>query len=298
MSDGTTGETPESAAAPEVEAPAADPKETGLSLFSSGDPEGDGEAETVETPPAVEDDTEEIDHEGEKFKVHKKLKDAFLRQADYTRKTQEVAEARRSVEQQYAQYQQTAQLQQQHIAEIAKVYSINDRLQQFAALDWDALTNADPVQAQKLERQMRNLQTEKQGLEQGIAQKQQHMTFTSQQETAKRIEDGRRELQKHIKDHGSPEFRKRVLDTAASIGYQPEEVAGVSDPRAMILLNRLALAEEQVRKLTVQAKPKPEPAPKPVTRIGGAASSNTKPLSEVSVDEFARRRREYIAKNR
>src|SRR3990167_6068838 len=96
-----------------------------------------------ELPVAEED--EEIEHDGEKFKVPKKLKDAFLRQADYTRKTQEVSETKRQLEarenelkqhfeQRQAQIQAQTEFQQKHIEDVAKVVSIDQRLKQLASL--------------------------------------------------------------------------------------------------------------------------------------------------------------------
>jgi hypothetical protein len=64
-----------------------------------------------DAPPEVEtsdDDSEEVDYEGEKYKLPKKLKDALLRQQDYTQKTQQVAEQRRAIEAQAQQVQQHA----------------------------------------------------------------------------------------------------------------------------------------------------------------------------------------------
>lgn len=43
-----------------------------------------------------EDDLEEVEHSGKKYRIPKELKPALMLQADYTRKTQEAAEARRA----------------------------------------------------------------------------------------------------------------------------------------------------------------------------------------------------------
>ena len=56
--------------------------------------------EEMEPPPELE----EVEHEGKKYQIPKPLKGALLMQADYTRKTQEVAEQRRAVEEQQRQY--------------------------------------------------------------------------------------------------------------------------------------------------------------------------------------------------
>ena len=76
--------------APEVDAESYSDDET---------PEADAEGAPDEGQP--EDDTEEVDWDGAKYRVPKPLKDALLRQADYTRKTQELADQRRTVEQHF-----------------------------------------------------------------------------------------------------------------------------------------------------------------------------------------------------
>src|SRR5882724_5619126 len=62
-------------------------------------------AATQETPTetaggetAAGSDLAELEWDGEKFQVPAKLKDAFMRNDDYTRKTQDLAEQRRTVD--------------------------------------------------------------------------------------------------------------------------------------------------------------------------------------------------------
>lgn len=56
----------------------------------------DGE-EPDDQAEAEAEDAEDIEYEGQTFRVPKVLKDAFLRNADYTQKTQEVAARRLSL---------------------------------------------------------------------------------------------------------------------------------------------------------------------------------------------------------
>jgi hypothetical protein len=58
---------------------------------------GQGEQGSDEESEAIDPAEEEIEHEGRKYLVPKALKPLLLMQADYTRKTQEVAEQRRAV---------------------------------------------------------------------------------------------------------------------------------------------------------------------------------------------------------
>ena len=52
-------------------------------------PEGQSPAEDLADPDGEGEDeaSEEVEHEGRRYRVPKALKDAFLRHADYTRKT-------------------------------------------------------------------------------------------------------------------------------------------------------------------------------------------------------------------
>ena len=109
--------------------------------------EDDEQLDESGNPVVVEDEDEEVEHDGQKYKVPKALKPLLMMQGDYTQKTQALAEQRRAIE---AQAQQTHQLVQQNIADIGRVASIDERLQQFSQLNWQALSEADPLQAQKL----------------------------------------------------------------------------------------------------------------------------------------------------
>lgn len=82
-----------------------------------------GQAESTQTPttpnaatgqPPVEEPTVEIElPDGKRTLTAKEIRDGYLRQQDYTRKTQEVAEMRRQAEQVYRAYQQMAQEREQ-----------------------------------------------------------------------------------------------------------------------------------------------------------------------------------------
>ena len=60
----------------------------------------------------AESEVEDVDWEGKKYAVPKELKDALMRQSDYTRKTQEIAETRRALEAKEAEIQQRAQVEE------------------------------------------------------------------------------------------------------------------------------------------------------------------------------------------
>src|SRR5688572_10024557 len=100
-------------------------------------------------PIAREAEDEEIELDDLKLKVPKdqaqKVREALLRQADYTRKTQEVAKAREALEAERSSIHQASQAE---IGALAQVSAIDQRLAQFQGVDWQAWAREDPFSAQ------------------------------------------------------------------------------------------------------------------------------------------------------
>lgn len=249
----------------------------------------DQEAQPQE--PQLDDDGEEIDYEGEKFKVPAKLKEAFLRQADYTRKTQEVAEARRDIERQAAEVQQRAQFNQQHVQDVAKVMAIDERLEQFSKLDWNAITDADPVQAMKLDRQFRELQQQRGESVNRITQIQQRTALEQQQATARQLQEAEAVVAREIQGW-SPELKAKLSETAKAIGFKDQDLAGVTDPRTVKLLHKAFMYDQLMKERT--KAPAAEPA-KPVTRITSASKTPavTNP-DKLSADDWLKWRNKQL----
>lgn len=280
-------ETPDSevTAAPAAEAQEAS-KDTS---FDSSLIESDSESQDTETT-AEEDDSEEVDYEGEKYKLPKKLKDALLRQQDYTQKTQAVAEQRRALEAQALQVQQHAQLSQQYVAEYAEALSLDKELAQYQNINWNQLMDADPVQAMKLDRQMRELQARRDHVVSSVTQKQQAQQFESQRIAAQRLAEGRAVLEREIKGW-TPETAKALASFGKEQGFTEGELAQVNDPRTVKLLHKAWQYDQLMKAKT--AKPEPVTQERPVTRI--TASKGTVKTPEKMTDkEFAAWRRAQI----
>ena len=278
-------EAPDSEVQDTPETPEAQP------IFEGHDDEV--QAETLE--PEVVDDSEEVDYDGEKYKVPKKLKDAFLRQQDYTVKTQALAEQHRAFEAQQQQFAAERQFQSQYLDAVSEVRAIDRQLSQFQKLDWNALTDADPVQALKLDRQMRELQQQRTQQVQSIEQAQARNQFETSQATARRMEEVAKQVAREIPGWSS-DLDMQLKKTAMAVGFSESE-ARVSDPRTIKLVHKAYLYDQLV------AKQKPAAASeaiKPITRVSGASATNTKSLGDSSLSdaEYNRMRREWIKKNR
>lgn len=222
-------------------------------------PEADKpEAEEVETdqPEAEEpeDEWEDVDLDGEPLKVPKtqaeKLKQALserLMQADYTRKTQEVAERKRAIELQEQRVQLMAQAQGILGQKQAEIIAAAQQLQQFEQVNWNQLTAEEAypliVKRDQLRAHIGSKQAE---LQQAAQEFQQRQEATENEWKQKLTELGNARLNEEL--GGWNEEKQR--DTAArlkSLGYQEQELQSllVYDPRFM----RMAWESAQYRKL-------------------------------------------------
>ena len=90
--------------------------------------------------PGTDSELEEIDFDGVKFNLPKqhvqKVKDALLRESDYTRKTQEVSERARVVSEQERLFQAQAQFHKDSIDDIAQIRALDQAIAQYANVNW------------------------------------------------------------------------------------------------------------------------------------------------------------------
>lgn len=247
------------------------------------------------TPEELEEELEGVKLRGPKEALER-IKAERLMQADYTRKTQEVAEQRKTVEAEQQRFQQNVVLHQQAMQEIARVTAIDDRLQQFSQVNWAQLANDNPVQALQLQGEYQQLQAARGQLVNAITQKQQQVIAQQQQESAKRLQDAEAFVKREIKDW-SPEKDRELESYAKTQGVDSRALSQfiLTNPAILKLVDKAAQFDRLVKTRT--AKPVQE-QPKPVTRIGGAGANNKKPLSEMSDNEFIEARRKYIANHR
>lgn len=269
--------------APEVEAEEPDTDET-----SEG-----------EEPEEEDDDSEDVDYEGKLYRVPKHIKDALMRQADYTRKTQEVAEQRRMIEQAQAAFEQRTAAQQAMIKDYAKVEALTDTLAEYEKVDWRGYSATDPGAAQQAWIQFQQLRDQKAQLVGQLQNREREQAFEAQRATARQIEEGQAILARDIKGWG-PELAAKVSAYAMSeVGVTQEELSKIADPRVVKLLYR-AYEASQSQKATQTAKKAVQAvAIKPVKAIGSKAAAPSVGLSDqLPTDEWLKRRREQIAKRK
>jgi hypothetical protein len=238
-------EPPQKEEAEQEAAPQENEQEVEEAQAEESEPEGDEQPE-AEEPEATEAELVEIDVDGETYQVPEVLKDKFMLQADYTRKTQEVAEQRKQVELAQAQLQQAAQLQQQSIAEYAELTALDKQIQQYNQVDWNALYESDPAEFVRLKEQSRDLRDTRSHIANQIQLKHQQQYEQNLQARIQLKEEGLKVLTKEIPNWNA-DLGKTISHYAIEkFGFTASEMNEIIDPRVVKVLYTAYQRDKQV----------------------------------------------------
>jgi hypothetical protein len=225
----------------------------------SDDVEGE-EEETEEEEPVESKFVVKVD--GKELEVDKEeLIRGYQREADYTRKTQKLAEERRLVE---SEFQQVLAEREQYAQVLGQ---LKQKVQEFepAEPDWNALEAQDPVE---YARQWTHFQRRQQQM-QAINQEEARVNALRKVEQQKHLQElliaERDKLIEKIPDWKNPEKAKAerdgVLEYGKQIGFSDAELDQVTDSRAVIALYK-AWKYDQLMSKKPELQSKIKKAPK------------------------------------
>jgi len=192
----------------------------------------------------------------------------YSRQSDYTRKTQELSEQRKSIEANQSQWnaeiQQIQTERQQYVSALQNVIeSSMGSLDQFATVDWNTLKNDNPLEYITKRDEYREMQDK---VRQAQFQQQQAQQ-THQQETQR---NHQRVLQEeHVKlVDALPEWSEQdtrqkisgqIKEYALSQGYTTEEIGSLIDHRSLMTLYKAMKFDKASSPSVVKKKVKNKP---------------------------------------
>jgi hypothetical protein len=251
--------------------------------------EGSTETDDTDTPEGeskeAEPETVEIERDGKTFKVPAELKDDFLRQSDYTRKTQELAATRKELEAVRERVQQAGEAE---VNARAKAVAIDAAIKQYEGVDWDALQAQDAATAFQHWRKFQQLQSAKVEADTEYKSAVEARTLETQQEAAKRIEQGLAELQRDIPDWSEKKAEELMSFGAKQFGFSRDYMEGVDDPNLIKVMNFAFLAAKN------QSKPAPAPAPQPAAKVRGGTVPRKGLDDRASIDDWIKAREEQL----
>ena len=235
------------------------------------DEEDDGEEET-EVEELEEQPVYKVTVDGDEIEVTQdELLNGYSRQQDYTRKTQELANQRKTIEQQAQELQQRdaiyAQLLPKMEAQL-KGELVNEP-------DWDSLYNDDPI-AYVREKQVWDEKKEKLTAVSAEQQRLQQEAYAQQQQQiAQVVQDGQQRILEIIPEWKNAEIASKeksaIRDYGINVlGYSAQEMDAIYDYRAL-----LGLRNAWLNSKTVEATKK-KPTQKAPARVARPGSTSRK----------------------
>ena len=185
------------------------------------------ESEQDEDQPDAESslDTVDVEYEGERYKLPPKLKDALMRDQDYTLKTQSHAETVRAYEAERADFQQYVEATTAQSTGMANLAALDQQLQSFQQYDWNAAFDADITSATKLQHQMQQFQSQREQIVGSIQQgesKRQEMRHENMVRTAQRTDEA---LAKEIPNWGDDRKTELGRFAVETLGFPATAVS-------------------------------------------------------------------------
>lgn len=231
----------------------------------------------IEAEQAAETEDVEVEYEGETFKLPPKLKDALLREADYRKKTMEVAEQRRSLEQRSELVRFGEEIREEH----ATLVSLDRRISQLKAADISGWTQEQVDQATQ---RLALLEQESMVVGGSVAQKQQQMAEREKAETAKLRETAIAEAGKSIRNF-SDQRRVELEAVAVELGVSKEDAESITDASAYKILHLADIGKKYLARQSKAAQMKAAQAGNSTERVGGMADGG-KAADEMSMAEY------------
>jgi hypothetical protein len=221
-------------------------------------PETPTESPDGEIPEQPVPEFAEVEYEGETFQVPTKLKEAVIQKADYTRKTQEVAEARRQIELQNESFRmaQAEQEFNQTVSEPTQQLAIIAARTKDLLDNWQSLTTDQKQELLFLDKQRDSIA--------GTIQVKRKEFEGAQKQALEKLRAQAMESVRKSIPGWSPELAQEITKHAMSDGYTQAELSNIVDPRHVKTLWKAKQFD------ALQAKAKSTPPPPKIVKPGAS----------------------------
>ena len=250
--------------------------------------EEEAEVSESESEDEYEDDdeeyeaTENLDDEGQETEMYtikvdgqdievslEELQQGYSRQSDYTKKTQELSEERRSIDAERAEYQnglnQVMQQRQQYEQALGQLgQQLSQSMNKFQNVDWQRLKNEDPLgyvtKRDEFREEQERIKSVHYHQRQVHQQQQQEMEQIRQKAVAEEIGKVGKLIPEWNDPDLQPKIAKDIMDYGVTSGFTVEEMEGLVDARSVYLIHKAmkydALKNADLKNKKVKNKPK------------------------------------------
>lgn len=286
---------------------ATEPTEQDLEEVATDEPEADDveEAEEQDLEDDGDDDGEEepapdsveLEIDGEKVRVPAKFKDAYMRHADYTRKTQEVADQRRAFEAEREAYVERQKIEAAVGEKFQDLRAIDKELKEFRNLDWSRLQNDDPNLAQNMLFRFNMLKDQRDVVEREVAAGASEVRSRMERERADLIAKNKAALTANLPDWSDAKATEiRSFGKQLGFGEKEIETAIGNDWKIAKVLDLARIGQQVLEQRKQPKKTRPaESNVEPLPKVKGRASRTSGPTDRQSTAEWIRARNKQVS---
>jgi hypothetical protein len=245
----------------------------------------EGDSQLEEGPDPGAEELEDVEWEGKQYKLPRELKPALMMQADYQRKTADLARDREGYSSQREAFEQTLQAHAAFHKDFRVLNFLDHQIEQLKSIDFEALHAEDPERAQRLDYRLRSLSGQRDAVAGELNRKNAARLQSIEAEFDKAQARANQVLTKPDPAVGwnhkgvTPEAKAALEKTGQALGFSMEELGRVIDPRYFKVLNLagIGLSVLEKQRAALAQKPgqvvKPQPATNLQAKRGKAASS-------------------------
>jgi len=243
-------------------------------------PEEEETEEEVDTPDVYTVKINGEDHEVTEDELIK----GYSRQADYTKKTQELSQYRSQLDQAAQFYQTevaaTQEARQQYINSLAQGVQLSlSSLQEFENIDWERLKTEDKEEYLTKRDDFREAQSSVQKLKQTHAQEAEKQNAEQQHQFQNWAQTEHQKLVSILPDWGDPVKQKAIAGElrqfAFTKGFAEEELAQLFDHRSILILMQAKAWEDDQKKVKTVKSKKIKNKPKVIKSGKGVQKSDS-----------------------
>lgn len=235
----------------------------------------------------------QVEYEGKTYQLPPELKDALLRQADYTKKTMEVADTRKSIEAKLAEVDQLSTASKEQIEAVVAANVAHARVEALLATPIEGLSQ-DQINALRLD-----LSDAQNAAAQHVAKAQETARKAEEsrsQHFAKTVTEARTEAAKHIPnldDAKIAAFDSLVI----SLGGEPGAVKSLDHPATYRVLHLAHIGQQFIERQRQAGKAKAAQSVQPATELAAKGNPTPKGLNDaLSPEEWVKRRNAQVQK--
>lgn len=241
---------------------------------------------------AVTPDAVEVEYEGKKYQIPPELKDALLRQSDYTKKTMSLADERKAIEATKTKVEEIFSATEEAVEASFGAKAAQARVDSLLATPIEGLSE-DQITSLRLDlADARTAVSHYQGKAAELAQK---ATTERSQHFAKAVTEARTEAAKHIPNFDDAKITA-LGSLVESLGGDPETVKNLDHPAAYRVLHLAHIGQQFIERQRQAGKAKAAQDVQPATEVGTKSTPPRGLSDNLSAEEWTKRRNEQLKK--